>query len=412
MLVGVAHPGTQHSWQTALAFQEGGNLGWYKTSFYYKAHAWPDRLVNLLPPRVSAKVERELRRRYHPLLDPTLVRRDLSSELLERPLRLVGARGAADRLMRRRHVNFPDKVWRTYKDAPVDIIWGPHDCLEAAIQIQRRGGTFILDQPIGHFNSLRQTLLQEREKHPDYFHPGDVYASAESVDRQNLAAKHADIIVVGSEFAARTMIENGTDPDKLVTLPYGYDETLAPDQFPTRVPQNGTPTKFLFVGSVGPRKGIAYLLEAFRKIDPKLAQLDIVGPLDMPENVLARDLGPSNYLGQATRDEVFKLMQQAHCFVFPSLFEGGGIVLYEAAACGLGVIQSDRCGDGVRGQGNGIILEQISVDDIVRSVEMACTGNTMQQWRNASWAHRAERTWAEYRSGARNVAASIDTRRQ
>jgi hypothetical protein len=35
MKVGVFHPGTQHSWQTALAFQEAGTLAWFATSIFY-----------------------------------------------------------------------------------------------------------------------------------------------------------------------------------------------------------------------------------------------------------------------------------------------------------------------------------------------------------------------------------------
>ena len=44
MRIGVFHPGTQHSWQTALAFQEAGMLGWYATSAFYDPARWPYRL--------------------------------------------------------------------------------------------------------------------------------------------------------------------------------------------------------------------------------------------------------------------------------------------------------------------------------------------------------------------------------
>src|SRR5215510_6179916 len=74
MRVGVFHPGTQHSWQTALGFQEADMLAWYATSTFYDRVRWPYKLERHLPPRLSAKLNREFRRRHSPHLHISSVR--------------------------------------------------------------------------------------------------------------------------------------------------------------------------------------------------------------------------------------------------------------------------------------------------------------------------------------------------
>lgn len=396
--VGVAHPGTQHSWETALAFQEGDRLGWYATSSYYQPSRWPDRAVSFMPFGLRKRVVAELMRRRHDRLDDDRIRRHTSTEALERALRLAGRPKWAERVSDRRHANFPQKVIALLEREPIDILWSPHDCLEVFDWAQRRGILCVLDQPIGHYASLDRVLREEYERHPDFFINVGGGVGPELKARQARAAHVADIIVVGSPFAAETMVENGTDPAKVRVVPYGYNEKHYDLPRPERTPLKDRPIEFLFVGIVGARKGLAYLLEAFRQIDPSKARLTIVGPLDMPPDTFARYADHVNYLGQVKRWEVVEHMRAADCFIFPSLFEGGGIVLYEAAAAGMGIIQTRQCGDGVRDQRNGHVLDEVSVEAIRTAVdEVVRRPDMLIDWAEQSWAMRKERSWSVYR---------------
>lgn len=407
MRVGVAHPGTQHSWQTALAFQEAGELTWYATSYYFKRDAWPDRWLTRLPGGVGAKIARELnRRRFDPLQDE-LVRRAIETEFLERPLRSVGLPALADDLMTARHRRFPARVAELIQREPVDALWATHDSLDVFRKSKTKGVLCVMDQPSWHLGAMNAVIREEHERHPAWFAARQAAIPQPVIDAQNQAAEMADLIVVGSASAAASMVRHGTDPAKLRVIPYGFDARLAPSLRPSRAPLDGRPVQFLFVGRVGAMKGLAYLLEAFSRIDPKTAQLTIVGPLDIPPAVFAANLGPAKYLGQARRQEVYRHMQQADCLILPSLFEGGGIVLYEGAACGLGIVQSDRCGDGVRTPENGEVLTDISADAIEASVRRACEPDRLNMWQENSWAMRQERDWSVYRRAARRL---IETR--
>jgi glycosyltransferase involved in cell wall biosynthesis len=149
-------------------------------------------------------------------------------------------------------------------------------------------------------------------------------------------------------------------------------------------------------------KGAAYLLEAFQRIDPARARLTLVGALGVPNKTFARYADRVRRLGPVPHGDIPALLSRADCFIFPSLFEGGGIVLYEAAACGLGVIQTDACGDGVR-EDNGLTIAAASTEAIVAAVETALEGGTIERWAEASWRIREERTWARYRSAVVNL---------
>jgi glycosyltransferase involved in cell wall biosynthesis len=104
----------------------------------------------------------------------------------------------------------------------------------------------------------------------------------------------------------------------------------------------------LFVGTLEPRKNIPLLLEAFalvrRQID---AQLLLVGPrgwLDEPIFAAHSRSGlgdAARFLGNLTEDELAVLYSHAGVFVLPSLYEGFGLPVLEAMACGAPVVCSN-----------------------------------------------------------------------
>jgi glycosyltransferase involved in cell wall biosynthesis len=102
----------------------------------------------------------------------------------------------------------------------------------------------------------------------------------------------------------------------------------------------------LTVGRLVPQKGQRYLIEAMPAIlraQPR-ARLLIVGSgflePKLRDQVAALGIGDSvRFLGR--REDVPALMSAADIFVFPSLFEGLGVSLLEACACGLPCVVSD-----------------------------------------------------------------------
>jgi glycosyltransferase involved in cell wall biosynthesis len=104
----------------------------------------------------------------------------------------------------------------------------------------------------------------------------------------------------------------------------------------------------LFVGTLEPRKNVPLLLEAFARVRSRVdAQLLVVGGrgwLDEPIFAAhARSgLGEAvRFLGSLDQDDLAALYSHASVFVLPSVYEGFGLPVLEAMACGAPVVCSN-----------------------------------------------------------------------
>src|SRR5258706_1618335 len=92
--IGVFHPGTQHSWQTAYAFQEVGALRWYATSVFYDPGKWPYRVESVMPGWLAHRIHNEFARRSWAALDVQKVRQLGVAEWIEAGLYRIRVRSS------------------------------------------------------------------------------------------------------------------------------------------------------------------------------------------------------------------------------------------------------------------------------------------------------------------------------
>lgn len=164
------------------------------------------------------------------------------------------------------------------------------------------------------------------------------------VKRLRHAFRHADrIIGVSSQIADRA-IELGAHPDRTVVIHKGVDtERFCPKEPRVAKSELGLEERptILFVGAFGPWKGISDLLAAFLAIKKRVpdAQLVMCGKGKMLDDIrgFIREHEFENDVilpGHVNRELVPSYFQACDVFVLPSLTEGSGNVLLEAAACG------------------------------------------------------------------------------
>jgi len=160
----------------------------------------------------------------------------------------------------------------------------------------------------------------------------------------------ADVIVTVSESSRRDVIEQlRIEParaERVVVVPNG----VAPEYIPaTRAPRAGK--TMLYVGRFDPYKNACGLMDVFAAVR-KTAKLDVrlrmVGPPDprYPEaRQRAEELGVNpfiDWIGYVDGAELVREYQQADVFVLLSKYEGFGLPVLEAMACGTPVVCSNR----------------------------------------------------------------------
>jgi glycosyltransferase involved in cell wall biosynthesis len=407
--IGVFHPGTQHSWQTARAFQETGQLGWYATSIFYNPKQFPYSAERLLPQELRQSAGRRFRRRFDPDLDPKLVRSFGMWEWLESAAGSLRWNQLAGRLNRHGNRNFAKQVVTLAESEPVDILWGfDTSSLHTFRWAKSRGIACVLERTIVHPKMQNEVCAREYEANPEFFDAPWHPKSPALIDEEDEEIALADLVIVGSSFCAESLIRHGCPAEKIRVIGYGYDERVFPKEPPERQQTDRQALRCLFVGNISARKGAAYLLKAFAELPPAIASLTLVGGSQLPPATLARYADRVRYLGGLPRNEVIQHYRDSDCLVFPSLLEGSAVVLREIYGAGLGALQTRAAGDGILPDANGVFVEPRSVEDIVRAIEnLARNPAETERWSRESWARRDAFTWAQYRAKIGGVANSL-----
>lgn len=183
--------------------------------------------------------------------------------------------------------------------------------------------------------------------HPEWFRPAFARWYAWLLPR--LARRVKRIITVSQFCAARLVDRLGVPEEAIVVIPNGVDARFRPQ--PRETVQSvrralGLPERYvLYVGSLEPRKNLPVLLEAWRQVHAQLDDLWLViagGTYRSFREPGLRELPPrTRLIGHVGDENLPGLYCGALCFVYPSLYEGFGLPVLEAMACGVPVIASD-----------------------------------------------------------------------
>lgn len=169
------------------------------------------------------------------------------------------------------------------------------------------------------------------------------------------SARRAERVIAVSQRTASDAIRLlGIDPARVRVVPEAAAPGFAPRpreallRLAERLDVDPDRPYALFVGTLEPRKNVPMLLEAFGELrDSMDAQLLLVGArawLDEPIFTAHARSGvgdAARFLGPLGEDDLAVLYSHAGVFVLPSQYEGFGLTLLEAMACGAPVVSSN-----------------------------------------------------------------------
>ncbi len=168
------------------------------------------------------------------------------------------------------------------------------------------------------------------------------------------AARAARKVITVSQASKQDICELlGLPPERVAVVPNGVDSlALARGSVEQVRSRYALPAAFaLTVGSLEPRKNMPRLLRAVTRLQQEPATRDLVlvhaGPRGWLEGEVLdalRKLRPRpavRFLGYVPQEDLGPLYRAARLLVYPSLFEGFGLPVLEAMACGCPVVTSN-----------------------------------------------------------------------
>ena len=350
-----SHPtGNANVRHAALGLHRAGLLGEFWTCVHY-------RETPLLRRIVPGPIARQLRRRVFPAELSDVIRTFPLRELA----RLIAPRAGLRSLVR--HEQGPlsvDAVYRSLDrkvsqrldDDRFTAVYAYEDgARESFRSATRHGQLRIYDLPIGYWRAARSILQEEANLKPEWASTlhGNI-DSPQKTARKDAELHQADLVIVASSFTLRTLEHAPDFSGSVVMIPYGAPRLDSPPP-PRAIGARNAPLRALFVGSLGQRKGLSYLFDAVRSLGSSV-ELTVIGARPLtPCPALDRQLASVRWIPSCSHREVLAEMAAHDVFVFPSLFEGFGLVLLEAMAMGLPIITTpntagpDLITDGVEG---------------------------------------------------------------
>jgi len=233
-----------------------------------------------------------------------------------------------------------------------------------------------------------------------------------------LSLRRCDRVIVPSNTTAGDLIRKGfARAENITTIPMGVSHAFRPEVCTHGFMERHSLTRpfILNVGVLEPRKNHVLLVELLKRLRESGEEVDLVmigregwrwvNPVDRPEYEALR---PYVHIFQdVPESELVEFYGRASVFVYPSLYEGFGLPMVEAMACGTPVVASDTSSLPEIGQGAALYASprnaagfaahvmRLLHDAELRS-HMAAAG--VERARQFSWRRTAESTLQVYES--------------
>lgn len=299
----------------------------------------------------------------------------------------------------------------------ISAVYGFEDgALHTFREARRIGGIkCFYDLPIAYWRLGREILMQEADLEPDWAMTIDgLMDSPEKLERKDQELALADAVFCASSFTKNSL---KLYPDELKApiymIPYGSPDPVENSQSSLEkhraLPGSERPLKVLFLGGLSQRKGLSYLFAAVDKLG-KSVELTIIGKrVSTSCPALEKNLAKHRYIESLPHNQVLEEMGKSDVFIFPSLFEGFGLVLLEAMSQGVVCITtphtagSDFITDGT----DGYIVPVRDSDSIVEKVLfLKDNPDELSRMKHEAVKTASRQTWKRYQanmiSGIRN----------
>ncbi len=207
------------------------------------------------------------------------------------------------------------------------------------------------------------------------------------------SVQRADHVLADSQATKDDLVAlYNTPPDKITVLLSGVDARFkrvddGVEIMTTRKKYGiGTRPYILTLGTVQPRKNYSRVIQALARLREQNYDLDLVivggrGWLEDPIYATIHDTGMQDFVhlaGFADDEDLPTLYSGAACFAFPSLYEGFGLPVLEAMACGTPVATSNISSLPEVAGNAALTVNPYDLDAITRSIQRLIDDATLR----------------------------------
>ncbi len=278
-------------------------------------------------------------------------------------------------------------VFTAYYMKPCDVFIGQSPMHNFSIRYAKKkyNALTILERGSAHILEYKKQLDGNPKYHGKPFLP-------------NFMIKHdyagylfPDYISVGCDYAKKSFLQNGYFRDNIFVNNYGFDTS----QF-TSTCLSEDAYDLIYVGRWSYLKGCDLLTEACRKKNYKLLHVGSIFDMDFPK------MKNLTHIDAVEQLKLKYFYSHAKVFVLPSRTEGFGMVLCQAAACGLPIVCSKNTGGPdlkkyTISKEWIITMDNYTVDSLIQCIETALQlSKTQKGFRSYLKASFIEASWDGY----------------
>ncbi len=211
--------------------------------------------------------------------------------------------------------------------------------------------------------------------------------------------KRSQKIICISEHTKKDSIEAyGLDAKAVEVVYNGYDRNLFFPQANSQIlKQYGLDKYLLYVGDMRSYKNLSRCLQAFDRLSQKNYQFVITGKKDdffypqikrLTDQLSARDR--IIFLDYVPTQDLPGIYSMAECLVFASLYEGFGLPVLEAMACGCPAIASNTTSIPEVGGDSILYINPLDIEDIGRGMNQILTDESLRNSLSKKGKERAQ----------------------
>jgi len=216
--------------------------------------------------------------------------------------------------------------------------------------------------------------------------------------------RFSEVVITVSQSTKEDVVELfDVDPDRVHVTPLGTDfsppstEAVQRVIWDLEIPSDGF--RVLYVGNYNDRKNVGRIVDACRQVSGEFDDLQLLlAGSNPPESQLSGLAGEFQdkitFLGYVSDEDLEALYGAADLFVYPSAYEGFGLPVLEAMACGTPVITSNTSSlPEVVGEA-GLTVDPENLTELSNAIERIYTSDQLRRDMRTDGLQRAEKmTW-------------------